>query len=314
MPVTREERYSLGAGSDDPNDRWQEMLSLTHMPWTTRIDPGPEPFEADIERWRIGDLALVDCDCSPCSGTRQRRQIGATEGEFFVVLMTRSGRESVSQGETAIELGPGDILAWDSDTPARFAVLEQLSKRSLVIPRSALEEVCCLPWARPGFIRPDAAATQLLVGYLDTLAGSLPRLSAGATTAARNATLELLAGALRPDTDGIGSQAGPALHDAMDRFIESNLLDRALSPGMIACAHGVSVRTVNRVFNAAGQTVRDTIRIRRLARARDELAVSDTPIAALADKWGFADASHFSRTFKSFYGTSPSDFRGARVP
>ena len=66
-----------------------------------------QPFEAWVRRWWIDDLALVDCECSPCSGTRQRRQMADTDGEFVVVLMTRAGSETVSQGDVETAMRPG---------------------------------------------------------------------------------------------------------------------------------------------------------------------------------------------------------------
>ncbi|HTF52408.1 MAG TPA: helix-turn-helix domain-containing protein, partial [Pseudonocardia sp.] len=68
---------------------------------------------------------------------------------------------------------------------------------------------------------------------------------------------------------------------------------------------------MNRVFNATGQTVHEVVRVRRLARARDEVAAGGTPIATIATRWGFADSSHFSRAFKAHYGSSPRDYREA---
>jgi len=47
----------------------------------------------------------------------------------------------------------------------------------------------------------------------------------------------------------------------------------------------LSVRTINRAFNATGQTVGETIRIRRLARARNELAELRQPVGTIATKW-----------------------------
>jgi AraC-like DNA-binding protein len=73
----------------------------------------------------------------------------------------------------------------------------------------------------------------------------------------------------------------------------------------------VSIRTVNRVFSATGQTVGEVVRARRLARARAEVTASDRPISEIAHRWGFSDTSHFSRTFKAHYGYSPTDYRNA---
>ncbi|MBE6380763.1 MAG: helix-turn-helix transcriptional regulator [Lentisphaerae bacterium] len=47
----------------------------------------------------------------------------------------------------------------------------------------------------------------------------------------------------------------------------------------------------------------------RLRRAESELRSSNATIKELAQKWGFADASHFSRTFKRFYGIAPANYR-----
>lgn len=304
------ETWATGAGEGAAD--WQQMLSATHLPWTTSV-PDPPGFRAHVRRWWIDDLALVDCECGPCSGTRRRRQVADTDGEFVVVLLTRAGRETVGQAGAEVELGPGDAVAWDSTKPARFAVWEPLSKRSLLIPRAALDEVGGRTWAAGGVMLDGRMpATRLLTTYLDTLSRALPELPPSAVTAARNATLELFVGALRTDGDVPSTTAArPALRAAMDRFIEQHLLDDAVTPARIASAHGVSIRTVNRVFHATGQTVGEVVRVRRLARARDDLTRTGRPISVIAHRWGFSDTSHFSRTFKAHYGSSPSDYRNA---
>jgi AraC family transcriptional regulator, positive regulator of tynA and feaB len=308
---------SSGQEADDRTGQWQEMLSATHLPWSVSVTPDDgRPFEAWARRWWIDDLALVDCECSPCSGTRQRRHLADTDGEFVVVLMTRSGRETVSQGAVEAAMEPGDAVVWDSTKPARFTVWEALSKRSLLIPRTALDEVKGRSWTTAG-VRLDGGspATRLLSSYLDALSESLPVLGPSAVAAARNATLELLMGAMRADGDVPStSVAQSALRAAMDRYIERHLLD-GVSPHALATAHGVSTRTVNRIFNASGETVGEVIRVRRLARAREELGESVHPISVIAHRWGFSDAAHFSRSFKARYGTSPTEYRlNARSP
>jgi AraC-like DNA-binding protein len=320
MAVQDGEYWTTGStsSSDDRTDQWQAMLSATHLPWSVSVTAHDDgSFEAWVRRLWIDDLALVDCECSPCSGTRQRRHLADTDGEFVVVLMTRSGSETVSQGDVETAMRPGDAVVWDSRKPARFTVWESLCKRSLLIPRTALEEVKGRSWATTGVsLNGGSPATRLLSSYLDTLSETLPALGASAVAAARNATLELLMGALRADDDVPSSDAAqPALRAAMDRYIERHLMDGMASPGALATAHGVSVRTVNRIFNADGQTVGEVIRVRRLARAREELSESDRPISVIAHRWGFSDAAHFSRSFKARYGTSPTAYRlSARLP
>jgi AraC family transcriptional activator of tynA and feaB len=297
-------------------EQWQEMLSATHLPWSISVPPaetGFEVFEATVQRWWIDDLALVDCTCGPCSGTRTKRDIAGTDGEFVVVLINRGGRETVAQGESEAGLRPGDAVVWDSSKTARFAVQEPLTKRSLLIPRAALDEVVGRAQMTGGVMLDSGKpATRLLTSYLDTLSAALPDLDQSAVSAARNATLELFIGALRTASDVPESAiAQPALRAAMDRYIERHLSDSTVSPTTLARAHGVSLRTVNRIFTASGQTVGEVLRVRRLARAREELADTDRPVASIAHRYGFSDTSHLSRLFKAHYGASPTEYRAA---
>ncbi|TCK21906.1 helix-turn-helix domain-containing protein [Pseudonocardia endophytica] len=307
------EYWSTDRDASTVVDQWREMLSATHLPWSVAVPrPRTAGFEATIRRWWIDDLALVDCTCDPCSGTRTKRDIAGTDGEFVVVLINRGGRETVAQSGAEAGLQPGDAVVWDSSATARFAVEEPLTKRSLLIPRSALDEIVGRAQVTGGVMLDGSRpATRLLTSYLDTLSAALPELDQAAVSAARNATLELFIGALRTAGDTPESTVTqPALRAAMDRYIERHLADQ-LSPGRLARAHGVSLRTVNRIFTASGQTVGEVVRVRRLARAREELAGTDRPVASIAHRYGFSDASHLSRLFKAHYGATPREYRTA---
>ncbi len=56
-------------------------------------------------------------------------------------------------------------------------------------------------------------------------------------------------------------------------------------------------------------TVSTWIRTRRLEQCRRDLLdpmLADRPVAAIAARWGFVDAAHFSRAFKTAFGVSPA--------
>ncbi|MEV7009171.1 helix-turn-helix domain-containing protein [Streptosporangium sp. NPDC051022] len=95
-------------------------------------------------------------------------------------------------------------------------------------------------------------------------------------------------------------------------FIEQHLGDPRLSPSLIAEAHHISLRSLQRIFQRDDQTVADWIRHRRLERCRRDLAaplLSARPVHAIAAMWGFPCPQHFSRAFRAAYGMSPQEYR-----
>jgi AraC-like DNA-binding protein len=316
MVLSGAELWATDPGvAQDVTAQWEQMLAEAYGPWTVAI---PElhrrnGFQGWLRRRRIDDLALVEGRCGPCSGTRTRHQLADVDGEFIVVMIVGAGVETISQHHMEATMTPGDVMAWDSTQWNRFTVRESLSKRHMVIPWTALDEVGGRAWMSDGVkLDPSAPATRLLTTYLDTLAQVLPGLDAPAVSAARTAALGLLVGALRADSDACSAEmVRPALRASIERYIERHLLGGTVTPAAIASAHWVSIRTVNRVFSATGQTVGEVVRARRLARAREELTESDQSVSVIAHRWGFSDTSHFSRCFKAHYGSSPTDYRNA---
>lgn len=112
-------------------------------------------------------------------------------------------------------------------------------------------ESWCLDGARPPGWNYDAQVRRQWIGdlalvdcacdpcYLDTLAATLPELSASAASAARNATLELFLGAVRPDEPIDSATLGPALRSTMERWIDRHLTDQQITPAAVAAAHAV---------------------------------------------------------------------------
>jgi AraC family transcriptional activator of tynA and feaB len=296
------------AETHEARDAWGRMLSTTHLPWDIKeLVPDPaNGFAASVRRRHLADLVLVDCACDPCSGVRRTYEIGQTDGEYLVMLMTLSGHELVSQGDRDSQLAPGSVVVWDSETPAKFLVQDPLIKRSLLVPKSALSEIGTRGELMTGSVLDgDSPAVSLLRSYLDGLSRTIDDLPLGALPAARNATIELLAAALQAPGRS-APESTVATRGAAEAFIERNLREHRLSPAVVAQGIGVSVRSLHRAFGDTGDTVSGFIRLRRLARARDDL-VTGVPVTQVARRWHYSDASHFSRSFKRHYGHSPSE-------
>ena len=95
-------------------------------------------------------------------------------------------------------------------------------------------------------------------------------------------------------------------------YVREYLADPDLSPAVIAAAHNVSLRHLYSVCADAEFSLEQWIIGERLEGARLDLLRIDNrhrPIAVIARRWGFRDATHFTRRFKTRYGMLPSQWR-----
>jgi AraC family transcriptional activator of tynA and feaB len=301
----------------DPADRedvWQDMLSTLLLPMSVHIPaPSRNNFRGQLRRQWVDDLALIDCRTGTFTGRRHRHQLGTDADDFVAILLGVAGGENVNCADNAIRVRPSSGIAISGSHTFDFKVISNYHKRCLLVPNSALDDLG-VPRLETGCVelRSAGPAVALLDSYLATLSVTLPAMSRSTRTAARNASLQLVAAAMNSE-DGIGriesTDTTPALRVAMDRWIDLHLRDANLTPDALAIAHAVSPRTVYRLFARDGETVGSVVRARRLSRAKLDLRDAETTVSTIASRWGFSDAGHFSRNFRETYGVTPSEYR-----
>ena len=103
----------------------------------------------------------------------------------------------------------------------------------------------------------------------------------------------------------------------VERFIEVHLCDPHLSAGVVASGCGISRRYLSALLRRHGTSVPALIWDRRLHMAHDRLSAtlpSEVSVSEIAYELGFKSPAHFSRKFKRFYKTNPSQLRGTAMP
>jgi AraC family transcriptional activator of tynA and feaB len=289
-------------------EAWRHVVSDTHLPWALDRGHDPAPVAGNrIRRRALGDLQLVDCVAAPCSGRRERADLRATDGEHIGVLLIVEGTEVLAQEGHEVVLRAGDLVAWDSVRPARFAVLEPLRKQTLLIPRARFRQLLPRPELVTARRVPATPTTAVLRGFLDALPAD--GLDPAAAFAAGNAALELVGAALGSVVMPSRAATRDAVRVRIRQHIEAHLDDReALRPQRLAAAHAISVRTLHALFRDGDDTVGAYVRRRRLARARADLIRAPWPsVTAVAHRWAFSDAANFSRAFRAAFGVPPSE-------
>ncbi|MFF5971044.1 helix-turn-helix domain-containing protein [Streptomyces sp. NPDC012769] len=99
-------------------------------------------------------------------------------------------------------------------------------------------------------------------------------------------------------------------------FIAHNLGDPDLTPQTIADRHHMSLRTLYELFSDQPASVAALIRRDRLERCHADLARPELrhhSVQVIASRWGFPNASAFSRAFRDAYGVSPSAHRATAL-
>ncbi|MFI0739380.1 AraC family transcriptional regulator [Streptomyces sp. NPDC021100] len=244
--------------------------------------------------------------------------------DHLVVAVHGRGVASFVRNGELLACGPQDVVVLDAATPFVFQEADDFVLHLLGVPRRLLG-------AAP-------AAVDRLCGVhphgRGTIASLLGPLLADVTATARDLPLrarEHLAGtvtgllaALATETETPGDLPDTrtdhhALTARLRAYVNERLGDHDLSPGGIAAHHHISTRLLHKLFAADGITVSRWIRQRRLHESRRELAAthSDRPhpaVASVAKRWGFPNAAHFSRTFRTAYGISPTAWRDLNLP
>ncbi len=99
---------------------------------------------------------------------------------------------------------------------------------------------------------------------------------------------------------------------AIKHDIEVHLTSADLSIDGVANRQKISNSYVRKLFESERDSFSQFVVSRRLARAQRMLTDrrwSDRNIAWIAFEVGFGDLSYFNRTFKQFYGLTPSELR-----
>ncbi|MCF3146087.1 helix-turn-helix domain-containing protein [Streptomyces platensis] len=105
----------------------------------------------------------------------------------------------------------------------------------------------------------------------------------------------------RADTDADGDPVLQAL--ARDAFLPLSVAEHAARHGMTPAELRTAVR------RGAGCSPKDYLLGIRLGRAKELLAGTDLPVAAVARRVGYEDPAYFSRLFTRRVGTAPIRFR-----
>ena len=265
----------------------------------------------------IDEVHVTDVRATEHVVERTPELIGRADKSYFKLSLMLSGTGLLIQDDREAVLQPGDLAVYDTNRPyslvfgADFRTMVVMFPKHLVaLPPEMMAQLTAVR------ISGHEGLGAMIVPYLTQLAGNLEQLSGATGARLTQSAMDLVTTLFTHelDLDTTSNDPHRALMQRIHAHIDRNLASTDLSPTSIAAAHFISTRHLHGLFQEQGTSVSTWIRIRRLERCRRDLVnplFADRPVSAIAARWGFVDAAHFSRTFKSAYEVSPSEFRAA---
>ncbi|MEU8378577.1 helix-turn-helix domain-containing protein [Streptosporangium sp. NPDC048865] len=297
---------------------WRETVASTVVPLDVGSDHADE-FQATMQVLNLGAVQISAHTHSPIHVHRTARLIRRSDPEHYQVTLVRRGTITAAQAGRNTTVGPGDLLLHDTWRPLHGTHSDhsRVGGVQIVVPRELLPlrpdlvgQVCAVRLqGRKGV---GALLRQFLVQvvrnadtYRPTDTGRLGGVCIDLLTA-------LLAHHLEADRMVPHESHQRTLLLRIHTHIERSLGDPELSPGKIAAAHHISLRSLHRLFAEQGSTVSEWIRTRRLEQCHRELASAEhrhLPIRAIAARWGYIHPGNFTRAFRAAYGLNPDEYR-----
>lgn len=249
-------------------------------------DRGGGGMHLRLHGWELGGVEVIDARCSAHTLRRTPRQTSRDDETVLAITYAMRGRGVHRQLDHELTVRPSALWATNFAIPYEHHVTDTWTTTAKIPLR--------------------------LLGVAHDQVGD--GLSVAAAASLGTATLALARAVfLSVTADGMDHEAH---HDTLmlraKKYISDHLAEAGLSASAIAEANHVSVRQLYRTWTQADLPLEQWIIAQRLERAREELArpaATPVSITAVAQRWGFASASHFTRRFRDAYDLSPREWQ-----
>lgn len=281
----------------------------------------PEPVDergpfGKVRRAELGRVASYGVSGGAQLFSRSHRDVRSAGVDDLKLSVQLNGTGVVAQDDAVTVVRPGQLAIYDTGRPYSLHFEDAWSCAVMTVPRTAIG----LRWqsVRGAMHRALPASSgigRVLARFITTTVRECTTLSTPlAGYELGDAALTLFTATIADATASSRISPAQMLRAEILEYVRTNLADAQLTHAALAARFNLSARSLDRLFADEPFTLAEHIRALRLRAAhRDLLDPNLRPhtIAWLAGRWGFADAAHFSRSFKRAFGISPSEARRA---
>ncbi|MDF2180576.1 helix-turn-helix domain-containing protein [Neptuniibacter sp. CAU 1671] len=296
----------------------QEQKLSIYRRWSIDKNSYSNESSLDIVSRKIEELDLVKCQCGQFSGYRDDKTINEDSERFIGLQILEKGRETFKTRHDEKTFLEGSMILWNSSIPSEFHVESPIAKSTLMIPEKEISSRVNLNKLDGyKFIDTDNALSRIIYAYMKSLSENFYTVNNVESFALKRAVLELACSLIESQNDSMTDTrlSRNYLNNIM-KFVRDNIQDPDLNVAKIAQENRISVRYLHLIFNEINSTPYAWIQNERLNKCREDLKnpiYEHKQISEICFKWGFNDASHFSRCFKKKFGISPRQLKQKRI-
>lgn len=297
------------------NEGWAAWRSVFAPLFDIRSEDEPADFHAEVDAFDLQQMVLTRMTFGGVTqqGVRTKELIRDSGLDHYgIEFCLHADHYSCEGRHGRVDIHAGSIVVLDL-AQANTLVSSNSESISLTIPRRLLEAHCPDIERLHGSCIDAPGRARLLGEHMLALHRNLPHMTANEADAIAETTAALTGACLAPSADRFDRVRGTINHNLLDRarrYIANRLHDPHLSVSDICAAIGTSRSNLYRLFQPLGG-VANCIRETRLRRAYAALRDPSEwrSISALAYRYGFVSAAHFSRAFRELFGFTPGDIR-----
>lgn len=300
---------------EDAQRRWGEITSALFGSFD--VDLGDTSrFRGAISYARLGAVEISRVASTREFARRTKRQVAEKDREKLILVNVRRGSVSLNQGGRVCDVQANSFVLYDANRPVEWTHADHAVVRNVAIPGSLLRgRLRSVDRAMYRVYPSSTGLWRLASDFFGSVEDQLDSIPEEAAHDLAGQLIALISLALEADDAGISldtAELRAAIHRRCAAVIRTHIADPGLTPAKIAAMAGVSVRTLHRAFQEAGESLGDHLLNARLDICRaalDDPGKTHLSIGEIAYRAGFRSQAHFANTFKRRFGCTASDWR-----
>jgi len=274
-----------------------------------------DPLKAEAVTRALPGLRSTSFVSTPAHLERTMQMV-ADGDDALGLLVSRRGSVAASQRGHDVSLRPGDATLLLHAEPCAVTHAH-IRFQALIVPRAPIAAlVTNVEDAAMRAVPGSNAALRLLMSYVRAISGGLTAGQPELRDLVAAHVHDLVAIAIGATRDGTAIAEERGLAAARLAAVKTDVIENLgfaeLTLPAIAARHGLTPRTVQRLFEREGTSFSAFRLEQQLARSRSMLRdkrYASLTIATIAFASGFGDLSYFHRAFRRRFGATPSEMR-----